>query len=181
MKRVLMPTGQRDFDPTEVAIAWKILKNQGLEVIFASPDGQQAQADPLMLSGEGLDPWGWIPGLKRVKALGLILRAQTSTRQAYAALCEDSQFQTPLSYAELAPERVAEFDGLYLPGGHAKGMKSYLESTELQHFVGHFSTLQTRLLRPKPLLPSAMAWCWPPAHALSVRGVRCFMAVRPPL
>src|SRR5581483_4683882 len=41
----------------------------------------------------------------------------------------------PLRYAEL---RVGDFDALLLPGGHAKKMRQYLESHELQNFVADF-------------------------------------------
>lgn len=146
-KKIVMPTPLKDFDPTEVAIPWRILKNQGFEVIFASPTGQQAQADPIMLSGEGLDPWGWIPGVKRAKALGLILRAQRTTRIAHTQLCHDANFQAPLSYAEL---HAQNFDGLFLPGGHAQGIKTYLEDKQLQAFVADFFDANTNQT-PKPV------------------------------
>lgn len=67
MKKVLMPLPARDFDPTEAAVTWRVLSEAGHEVFFATPDGRPARADPLMLSGEGLDLWGAIPGLKKIK------------------------------------------------------------------------------------------------------------------
>ena len=89
-----------------------------------------------MLTGEGLDPWGWLPGLRRFKLLGLLLRARADARQAYKALLADEAFRQPLDYRQL---RVADFDGLLLPGGHwARGMRVYLESPVLQALVGDF-------------------------------------------
>ncbi|MFO1385859.1 MAG: type 1 glutamine amidotransferase domain-containing protein [Chitinivorax sp.] len=52
---VIVPIPSHDFDPTEVAVSWKVLCDAGHQVYFATPDGAPGRADPLMLSGEGLD------------------------------------------------------------------------------------------------------------------------------
>jgi len=133
---VLIALPSRDFDPSEVAVSWQILSAAGNRVVFATPDGAQAEADPLMLSGEGLDLWGFLPLVRRLKALGLLLRANGAARRAHAALLRDAAFAAPRSYAQL---RVDDFDGLLLPGGHrARGMCRYLEDPVLQRFVGAF-------------------------------------------
>ncbi|MFZ3202882.1 MAG: hypothetical protein WA161_03260, partial [Pseudomonas sp.] len=75
-KTVLIALPNRDFDPSEVAVSWQLLHAAGHRVRFATLDGEPAVGDPLMLTGEGLDPWGWLPGLRRFKLLGLLLRAQ---------------------------------------------------------------------------------------------------------
>ena len=134
-KKVIIPLPSYDFDPTEVAVPWKILKGQGFEVLFATPDGQAAQCDAMMLSGEGLDPWGWIPLLKKIRLIGLMLRAEKPARNAYKAMINDPNFQHPHRYSEL---KVADFNGLLLPGGHAQRMKPYLEDSSLQAFVAEF-------------------------------------------
>ncbi len=135
-KTVVIPLPSRDFDPSEVALSWQIVRAAGYRVCFATPDGQPAQGDPLMLTGVGLDPWGWIPGLRQVRLLGLLLRARRGARAAYRALLADAEFRQPLRYEQL---EVADFDGLLLPGGHwARGMREYLESEVLQRFVGAF-------------------------------------------
>ena len=133
---VLIPLPLRDFDPSEVAIPWKLLKEAGVSVRFATPTGASAAADPMMLSGEGLDLWGWIPGLRKLKLLGLMLRANRDARSAYRELQADSNFATPLAYPAI---KLADFDGLLLPGGHwARGMREYLESPVLQGLVAEF-------------------------------------------
>jgi len=78
MAVVLMPLPQLDFDPTEVAASWAVLTQHGRQVIFATPTGATARGDELMLTGEGLDPWGWVPGLRRVVIVqdGLYLSAR---------------------------------------------------------------------------------------------------------
>ena len=75
MATVLMPLPACDFDPTEVAVSWQVLSAAGHEVRFATPSGQPGQADDLMVTGRGLDPWGAVPGLRRVTVVGRVLRA----------------------------------------------------------------------------------------------------------
>lgn len=133
MAKVLMPLPALDFDPTEVAVSWKVLSAAGHEVRFATPDGTRSFADDLMISGEGLDPWGFIPGLKKLKVLGGILRANADGRAAYAELERDPAFLAPLRYDAV---RAEEVDGLVFPGGHrARGMRPYLESALLHDLV----------------------------------------------
>jgi putative intracellular protease/amidase len=133
--RVLMPLPLRDFDPTETAVSWKVLRSQGIEVVFATPDGAVAHCDPRMISGEGLDLWGFIPLLEKIKLLGLSLRANRDARLAYAELENDDDFRNPKIYSGL---RQDDFDGLLLPGGHAPGMRAYLEDLRLQDLVAAF-------------------------------------------
>jgi putative intracellular protease/amidase len=133
---VLIVLPQRDFDPSEVAVSWKVLSDAGNSLIFATPDGLPAAADPLMLSGEELDLWGRIPVLRKVKLLGLGLRANGEARRAHASMQTSPSFLKPVPYATL---RVDQYDGLVLPGGHwARGMRQYLEDQQLQRFVGDF-------------------------------------------
>jgi len=90
----------------------------------------------MMITGEGLDPWGFMPGLKRLTAVGRLMRANAEARQAYAVMLQDPAYQAPLSWAQV---RRKDFDGLLLPGGHrARGMREYLESDVLQKLVAQF-------------------------------------------
>ena len=136
MGRVLIPLPRRDFDPSEAAVSWSVLKRLGHSVAFATPDGRPAAADDMMLSGEGLDVWGFLPGLKHVVAIGRLMRANADARDAYARMQNDPAYQTPLSWSQI---RRKDFDGLLLPGGHrARGMREYLESEMLQRLVADF-------------------------------------------
>lgn len=136
MARVLIPLPRRDFDPSEVALSWRILHEDGHDVVFATPDGQIARADELMLTGIGLDPWGWLPGLKRLRLIGLLLRANREARLAHAAMLRDAAFRAPLRWDALD---ATAFDGLLLPGGHrARGMCEYLQSPLLQQLTAAF-------------------------------------------
>lgn len=135
-KTILIVLPNRDFDPSEVAISWQLLCAAGHRVRFATADGLAAEGDPLMLTGEGLDPWARLPGLRGLKLLGLLLRARRCARDAYTRMLQDADFRQPLAYQDL---QVADFDGLLLPGGHwSRGMRAYLESQSLQVFVGAF-------------------------------------------
>jgi putative intracellular protease/amidase len=134
--RVLVLLPARDFDPTEVAVTWETLVREGHTVAFATPDGLPAVADTLMLSGEGLDLWGRIPGHKKIKLLGLLLRANSAARSAYQKLQLDPAFLQPGTYFDLD---VHAYDGLVLPGGHRpRGMRQFLEEPLLQNFVASF-------------------------------------------
>jgi putative intracellular protease/amidase len=133
MMTVLVPLPAYDFDPTEVAVSWRVLSAAGHDVRFATPSGQPARADDLMVTGRGLDPWGAIPGVNRVTLVGRILRADKAARAAYAELLADEAFGSPLHWGAA---RRSAFDALLLPGGHrARGMRAYLESPEVQQMA----------------------------------------------
>lgn len=76
-----------------------------------------------MYSGQGL-------GL-----LSKILAADQFGREAYDGLKTSEEFNNPLTWKGLSSENL---DGVILPGGHAKGMREYLESEILQNFVTDF-------------------------------------------
>jgi putative intracellular protease/amidase len=133
MATVLIPLPAQDFDPTEVAVSWKVLRAHGHTVLFATPEGLAAEGDELMVTGRGLDPWSRVPALEGLVAVGALLRANYPARQAYAALVEDANFRAPMRWRDA---RAGVLDGLVLPGGHrARGMRLYLESDVLQELV----------------------------------------------
>jgi putative intracellular protease/amidase len=134
--RIIIPLPSRDFDPSEVAVPWKMLRDAGFDILFATPDGARSHADPRMLSGEGLDLWGAVPLLRRIKLVGLVVRANGEARAAYRELENDAAFLHPLAFDALAANA---FDGMVLPGGHwRRGMVAYLEDSRLHRFVGDF-------------------------------------------
>ena len=136
MARVILPIPDRDFDPTEVAITWQVLRQAGHTITFASETGALGRADEIMVTGRGLDPWSAIPILNRLRPLGNLLRANRAARRAYAGLCDDPKFRAPKKWSSLD---AADYDGLFLPGGHrAQGMRTYLESRALQKLVVDF-------------------------------------------
>lgn len=118
-----MPLPTEGFDPTETAIPWKLLTKEGKDVRFATPGGRPGIADPIMVTG------------KRLGILSGLLRANADARQSYERMTADTRFQKPLLWKDL---RASDFAGLVLPGGHAPGMREYLESTILQNLVVEF-------------------------------------------
>lgn len=133
--KVLMPLPRHDYDPTEAGVSHAVIRAAGHQVIFATPNGLPARADSAMLTGIGFDFWGRWPLLRQLPLIGLFLRANGDGRAAHAAMVADPEFQSPRVYAQL---RCEDFDALLLPGGHAQGMREYLESAELQALVAQF-------------------------------------------
>jgi len=127
MSKVLIPVPSSGFDPSEVAIPWKLLRQERHEVVFATLDGQKASPDTCMLTGEGLGIWRYV------------LAARKDAADACMQMDSDSAFRNPLKYSELAE---ADFDAILLPGGHDKKVKEYLESTLLQQLVAEFFAAQ---------------------------------------
>lgn len=112
-----MPVPSTDFDPTESSVPFVRLIEAGHRVVVATPDARPATADPRMLSGQGLGPWK------------PILRADANARAAYARMAAHPSFQKPIAWADAGSDA---YDALLLPGGHAPGMRPYLESEHLQ-------------------------------------------------
>jgi putative intracellular protease/amidase len=124
-RRVLVPLPDRDFDPTEVAVPWRVLAESGHEVVFATERGAAAACDMRALHGVVLGRFG----------------ASAEAQAFYGELERAAAFRHPMRWADIDPER---FDGLLLPGGHAPGMRQYLGSRLLQEKIAAF----WRLHRP---------------------------------
>ncbi|MNT26787.1 Pyridoxal 5'-phosphate synthase subunit PdxT [compost metagenome] len=61
--------------------------------------------------------------------------ADHNGQEAYQELSLSSEFQHPRKWSDI---QFKDFDGLILPGGHAAGMKEYLESPILLKLVSEF-------------------------------------------
>ncbi len=118
-----MPLPRYGFDPSEVAIVWKLLSQAGWNVIFSTPNGKKAQADTLMLTG------------RKLGIFKPLLQARKDAIAAYKLLQEDNNFCHPLTYNEIHEE---DYCAIYLAGGHDKGVKEYLESLILQNLIAQF-------------------------------------------
>lgn len=123
MSKILIPLPLVGFDPTEVAVPWKILSGLGHEVMFTSPDGSIPTADPIMVTGQGLGP------------LKFFLRADANGRAAYQELIASNAFNAPVTYEQAA---AGAYDALMLPGGHDKTVKPYLESKIIQQIAAQY-------------------------------------------
>lgn len=133
MGTVLIPIPDRDFDPTEVAVSWRVLTDNGHRAVFATESGAPGTADDIMVSGRGLDVWSALPLLGAVPAIGLMLRANNDGRSAYRDMLASNEFQHPIAWAQAG---LGGIDALLLPGGHrARGMRSYIDSDILHRLV----------------------------------------------
>jgi putative intracellular protease/amidase len=122
--RVVMPLPDRDFDTTEVAVPWRLLRDRGHEVVFATERGGRAPAcDPRLLSG----------------VLFGRLGADPEPKAFYEQLVRAPEFRDPIAWSQIEP---GEFDGLVLAGGHAPGMRQYLASTVLRDKVAAYWDLE---------------------------------------
>jgi putative intracellular protease/amidase len=83
MGTVLIPIPDRDFDPTEVAVSWQVLRANGHQVVFATESGAPGIADDIMVTGRGLDIWSALPVLGAITVVGRALRANKDARGAY--------------------------------------------------------------------------------------------------
>ena len=114
---ILLP--QLDYDPTESGVPWAALRDSGFEVGFATPDGSPAFADERLVE-RGFGP------------LSPLLMTRRRELDSYRRMTEDPAFRSPLRYEDVDPASV---DGLVVPGGHAPGMKTMLESPAAQELV----------------------------------------------
>lgn len=119
MPHVLIPLPDHDFDPTEAATPWRVCAERGWKYTFATENGAVAQADHRLLMGFVRGPLGAGP-------MGLA---------DYRRMTQTPEYQHPICYADI---HVAEYDALLLTGGHAPGMKQFLESKVLQGKVAQF-------------------------------------------
>ncbi len=68
MATLLMPLPDSDFGPTESGLPWRTMRDHRHNVMFATPTGRIARADPKMVTGEGL---GILSQLLKADANGL--------------------------------------------------------------------------------------------------------------
>ncbi|HVK85258.1 MAG TPA: type 1 glutamine amidotransferase domain-containing protein [Kofleriaceae bacterium] len=119
MAKVLFPLPDRDFDVTEVAVPWKLLREAGHEVVFATAEGATPACDPLLISGVGFG----------------LLGARPEPIAFYRELERDPAFVSPVAWTTCD---VAAFDALFLAGGHAPGMRQYLGSEHVHALTAAF-------------------------------------------
>lgn len=120
MARILLPLPDRDFDITEVAVPWRKLKDAGHDVVFSTEEsGTLPCGDPLLLTGVLFGQLG----------------AEPEPKIFYDEMIASPEFGAAIAWCEIEP---SSFDALVLPGGHAQGMRQYLDSPVLQMKVASF-------------------------------------------
>jgi putative intracellular protease/amidase len=122
--RILIPLPDRDFDTTEVAVPWRVLRDRGHEIVFATERGGNApETDRRLITG----------------VLFGRLGAHAEAIEFYEQLTAADEFRDPIAWGAIEP---ADYDGLLLPGGHADGMRQYLAGAELHRKVAAFWKLE---------------------------------------
>jgi putative intracellular protease/amidase len=117
--RVLVPLPDRDFDVTEVAVPWRLLTRAGHEVVFSTEKGQKPAGDPRLLDGVLFGQLG----------------AEPEPKAFYRELEKEPAFERPVPWSAIDPEA---YGAMLLPGGHAPGMRQYLEGETLFERVASF-------------------------------------------
>jgi putative intracellular protease/amidase len=123
MATVLFPLPDRDFDVTEFSVPWRLLTNAGHRCVFATEAGSAGptpQCDQLLLTGVVFGKLG----------------ARPEPIEFYRQMETSAEFTAPKRWSDC---RAADFDALFLGGGHAPGMKQYLGSTEVFRIIAEFS------------------------------------------
>ena len=119
MAKVLVPLPDKDFDVTEVAVPWRLLRDAGHQVVFATETGARPACDPLLLTGVVFGKLG-----ARPEAIAF-----------YREMEQSPEFIAPATWRDVA---AGTFDALLLAGGHAPGMRQYLGSELVQQLVAAF-------------------------------------------
>lgn len=139
------------YDPTESSLPWQAARAAGFEACFATPLGMPAYADARLVS-IGFGP------------LNPVLMTRAADLEHYRQMTCDPAFRSPLGYAEVDPQA---FEGLLIPGGHARGMRSLLESAQVRRIILAFFQAD----RPVAAVchgPLALARCIDPQSGRSV-------------
>jgi putative intracellular protease/amidase len=101
-------------------VPWRLLTRLGHTVQFATERGGRAPAgDPRLLDGVIFGQLG----------------ASAEAKTFYEELRADAAFGAPLAWRDIEPDH---FGGLILPGGHAPGMRQYLDSVALRRKIAEF-------------------------------------------
>jgi putative intracellular protease/amidase len=121
MATILFPLPDHDFDVTEVAVPWKLLREAGHQPVFATEAGATPACDPLLLTGVVFGKLG----------------ARPDAIELYRELEHAPEFTAPKKWSEC---HASDFDALFLGGGHAPGMRQYLGSEVVHALVREFFT-----------------------------------------
>ncbi|MEH6348246.1 MAG: type 1 glutamine amidotransferase domain-containing protein [Bermanella sp.] len=120
--KVLILLPQCDYDPTETAVPWTEMVNAGHDIYFATPAGKAAHADTRLVNGG-------------FSFLSPFFMTRKIDIKKYRAMVASDRFLQPLSYRGVL---AAAYDALFIPGGHAAGMKTMIDSVIAQSICRHF-------------------------------------------
>ncbi|KAF2771552.1 class I glutamine amidotransferase-like protein [Teratosphaeria nubilosa] len=139
-------------DPTETAIPWKRFTEAGFSCHFATESGNVPECDKLMLKG-------WTQKL---------LGAAPPALAAYKQMTQSPAWQHPLAWAKES-FTLADYEIVYLAGGHDKAIRQILDSPRAQHLLAEYFPLTV-----KPSTHICVAICHGVqllAHATTADGI----------
>jgi putative intracellular protease/amidase len=106
----------------ETAVPWQVFQTAGFDISFATEAGKSPVCDDKMLSG-------WT---------GAVLGANKQAKAAYRAMSSTfSEFQHPLSWSD-ASFSLEEYDLVFLPGGHEKGVRQVIDSPRIHELLANY-------------------------------------------
>jgi len=124
-------------DPTETAVPFKVFKEAGCEIAFATENGKTPECDAKMLTG-------WTQKL---------LGANQAALDAHSTLIKDPSYLHPLSWSSPSFS-LASYSLVFFPGGHEKGVRQIIDSPRVHDLVrDHFPNIK------KPSTKGIVAIC----------------------
>jgi putative intracellular protease/amidase len=129
-KKILIPIPNKDFDPSETSYPWKIMKFEyNFEIIFSTENGEKGETDKVVLEGKNLD------FLMNLIFSIFPFKTPDLAKKTYSELENDINFKNPIKWSEI---NIDDYDGVWIPGGHANGMRQMLNSEFLQNKISEF-------------------------------------------
>ncbi|OAA71667.1 ThiJ/PfpI family protein [Akanthomyces lecanii RCEF 1005] len=98
-------------DVTETAVPFTAFKEAGFQITFATENGKVPQCDVRMLEG----------------ITQMILGAKKAVVAQYKNMAESTEWNSPVSWSTPSFS-VDEYDLVFLPGGHEKGVRQVIDS-----------------------------------------------------
>jgi putative intracellular protease/amidase len=117
---ILLPAS--DYDPTESAVPWYSLSNNDYQITFSTPNGEVAHADERLVS-------------KGFSCLSPLFMTRKVDLKKYHLMLASMRYSQVIAYKDIEP---SNYDALFIPGGHAQGVKSLLESKDASKICRHF-------------------------------------------
>ena len=120
--KVLILLPECDYDPTESGLPWKAMADAGMDITFTTPEGKPSPADTRLTN-------------KGFSLLSPFLMTRKPDISTYFEMAGSVAFNSPLPYRAVQPQN---YDALLIPGGHAPGMKTMMESETAHQICRYF-------------------------------------------
>lgn len=137
--KICIPMADYGNDPTETAIPYKFFTEAGFVVHFVTENGNSPRCDSILLTGMAATALG---ASKEAKDAYQEMIAPAESASATSTSTADGSIAHPLSWTS-ADFSLEDYDLVFLPGGHDKGMRQIIDSKALhKHLASYFP--QTR-------------------------------------